>query len=236
MPIGKRIYLQRKLPSASVMEAFRTIPAANIADVMERSCAMNPRIRLISKPSMPILVGPAYTVKCRAGDNLTLHAALNYCGEGDVLVVSNEEDDTRSLMGDVMMAYLAYTKKVGGIIVDGPIRDIEEIRQWNFPVYCTGTTPGGPYKEGPGEVNVPIACGGVSVNPGDIIVADADGVIVIPRQDAETVLKAAREFQIADERKLAAAKNGTANRAWVDQRLAEKGYDIIDGIYPGSAE
>ena len=114
---------------------------------------------------------------------------------------------------------------------DGPIRDIDEIGNWDFPVYCTGTTPGGPYKEGPGEINVPIACGGVSVNPGDIILADPDGVIVIPRKDAPVILEDAKKFQAADEKKLAAAKNGTANRAWVEKSLAEKGYEIIDDVY-----
>ena len=76
---------------------------------------------------------------------------------------------------------------ITGIVLDGPIRDIDEIGKWDFPVYCTGTTPGGPYKEGPGEVNVPVSCGGVSVNPGDIILADPDGVIVIPRKDAPQI-------------------------------------------------
>lgn len=180
MSVGKRIYLQRELPDRKLVEEFKSIPASNTADVMGRSCAMNPRIHLVSKPKAQMMAGPAYTVKCRAGDNLTLHAALNYCQEGDVLVVSNEEDDTRALMGEIMMAYLCYTKKIAGIVLDGPIRDIDEIGNWDFPVYCTGTTPGGPYKEGPGEINVPIACGGVSVNPGDIILADPDGVIVIP--------------------------------------------------------
>ncbi len=163
MSVGKRIYLQREMPDPEIVEQFKSIPASNTADVMGRSCAMNPRIHLVSKPKAQMMAGPAYTVKCRAGDNLTLHAALNFCHEGDVLVVSNEEDDTRALMGEIMMAYLRYTKKVAGIILDGPIRDIDEIGNWDFPVYCTGTTPGGPYKEGPGEINVPIACGGVSV-------------------------------------------------------------------------
>jgi len=160
-----------------------------------------------------------------------LHAALNIVGEGDVIVVSNEEDDTRALIGEVMMAYLRYTKKVAGIILDGPIRDIDEIGNWDFPVYCTGTTPGGPYKEGPGEINVPISCGGVSINPGDIIVADPDGVIVIPRKDAENILKEAKKFQEADEVKLAQAKDGSANRSWVEKALSEKGYEIIDDVY-----
>ena len=231
MSVGKRIYLKREMPDPEIMAQFKTIPASNTADVMGRSCAMNPRIRLVSQPKDQMMVGPAFTVKGRAGDNLTLHAALNLCSEGDVLVVSNEEDDTRALMGEVMMAYLKYTKKIAGIILDGPIRDIDEIGQWDFPVYCTGTTPGGPYKEGPGEINVPISCGGISVAPGDIILADPDGIIVIPRKDAAVILEEAKKFQAADEKKLAAAKAGTADRSWVDRALAEKGYEIIDDVY-----
>lgn len=231
MAVGKRIYLQREMPDPEIMMQFKTIPASNTADVMNRSCAMNPRIHLVSAPKDQMMVGPAYTVKCRAGDNLALHAALTYCNEGDVLIVSNEEDDTRSLIGEVMMAFLHYTKHVAGIVIDGPIRDIDEISHWDFPVYCTGTTPGGPYKEGPGEVNVPIACGGISVNPGDIILGDPDGIIVIPRKDAAQILKDAQAFQASDEKKLAAAKNGTANRAWVDKALADKGFEIIDDVY-----
>lgn len=213
------------------MAQFKEIPASNTADVMGRSCAMNPRIRLVSSPKAQMMVGPAYTVKCRAGDNLTLHAALNYCQEGDVLVVSNEEDNTRALMGEVMMAYLRYTKKIAGIILDGPIRDIDEIGKWDFPVYATGTTPGGPYKEGPGEINVPISCGGIMVYPGDIILADPDGIIAIPKHDAAQILEDAKKFKEADEKKLAAAMDGTANRSWVEKSLEEKGFEIIDDVY-----
>ena len=231
MSVGKRIYLKREMPDPAIMEQFKSIPASNTADVMNRNCAMNPRIRLVSSPKAQMMVGPAYTVKCRAGDNLTLHAALNFCGEGDVLVVSNEEDNTRSLIGEVMMAYLRFTKKIAGIILDGPIRDIDEIGKWDFPVYCTGTTPGGPYKEGPGEINVPVACGGIMVYPGDIILADPDGVIAIPRLDAATILEEAKKFQASDEKKLAAARDGSANRAWVEKSLAEKGYEIIDDVF-----
>lgn len=231
MPVGKRIYLQREMPDPKVMAQFKTIPASNTADVMGRSCAMNPRIHLVSQPKEQMMVGPAFTVKARAGDNLALHAALNLCHEGDVIVVSNEEDNTRALMGEIMMAFLKYTKKIAGIVLDGPIRDIDEIGRWDFPVYCTGTTPGGPYKEGPGEINVPISCGGVSVNPGDIILADPDGVIVIPHRDAPTILEEAKKFQAADETKLAAAKNGTAKREWVEKTLSEKGFEIIDDVY-----
>ncbi len=231
MSVGKRIYLQRKMPDARLIEEFKHIPASNVGDVMGRNCAMNPRIHLVSSPKEQIAAGPAYTVKLRAGDNLALHAALNYCKEGDFLVVSNEGDTTRALMGEIMMAYLMFTKKVAGIVLDGPIRDIDEIGKWDFPVYATGTTPGGPYKEGPGENNVPISCGEISVNPGDIILADPDGVIVIPRQDGPEVLEEAKKYMISDSSKLESTKNGTINRAWVEKALINKEFEMIDDVY-----
>ena len=231
MPVGKRIYLKRPMPDRALMAEFAKLPASNVADCMERSCAMNPRIKLISQPAAPAVCGPAFTVKCRAGDNLALHAALTFCQEGDVLVVSNEEDTTRALTGEVMLSYLFYTKKAAAIVIDGPIRDMDSLTKWPFPIYCTGATPGGPYKEGPGEVNVPIACGGVSVNPGDIILADRDGVIVIPPRDAEEILEKSQAFHAADEAKAQAAKEGRANRDWVLKALEDKGFEIIDEVY-----
>ena len=106
MAVGKRIYLKRHMPDKEVMMLFKNIPASNTCDVMGRNAAMNPRIRLVSQPKEQMAVGPALTVKARGGDNLALHAALNIAQEGDFIVVSNEEDDTRSLMGEIMMAYL----------------------------------------------------------------------------------------------------------------------------------
>lgn len=233
MPVGKRVYLKRNMPDPKLVEAFRELPAANVADCMNRLCAMHPRIRLVSSPKAPAVTGPAYTVKVRAGDNLALHAALTYCNEGDMIVVSNEEDDSRALIGEVMMTYLKYCKKVAGIILDGPIRDMDSLSQWDFPIYCTGSTPGGPFKEGPGEVNVPISCGGIFVNPGDIILADRDGVIAIPPQDAEEILVAAQDYMAKDQAKVQAAIEGRANRAWVDKALEDKGFEIIDDVYRG---
>lgn len=231
MAVGRRIFLKRELANQDIIKELGEIPAANIADVMERNCAMNPRIRLVSNPQNKVMAGSALTIKVRAGDNLALHAALNMATEGDVIVVSNEGDNTRALMGEIMMAYLCYFKKIAGIILDGPIRDIDEIGTWDFPVYATGTTPGGPYKEGPGEVNVPISCGEVSVNPGDIIVADKDGIIVIPKRDAETILADAKKVQANDSAKAQAAKTGSANRDWVTKLLEEKKFEFIDDVY-----
>ena len=101
----------------------------------------------------------------------------------------------------------------------------------SLPVYATGATPGGPYKEGPGEINVPIACGGISVSPGDIIAADADGVIVIPLKDAADVLQAAKKYYAQDAAKVEAARNGTSDRAWVAKLIQDKHVEILDRAY-----
>lgn len=231
MPVGKRIYLKRNLPDPEIVNGFKGIPTANVADVMNRNCAMNPRICLISDPKEEIAVGTAFTVKARSGDNLAIHAAMQYIGEGDFLVVSNEGETSRSLIGDIMLSYLRYQKKIAGVIIDGPIRDLGDIRTWDFPIYATGSCPGGPYKEGPGEVNVPISCGEISVNPGDIILADRDGIIVIPREDAAAILPSAKEFQEKDQSKVLLAKQGGLNRDWVDRLLEEKGFEILDEVY-----
>ena len=231
MSSGKRIYLKRELPDPALARAFEELPAANVADVMNRSSAMEARIRLISAPKKKVICGPALTVKCRAGDNLTLHAAMDLAEEGDILVVSNEHDDSRSLMGAIMTAYLSVQKKAAGIVLDGPIRDLDELSRWDFPVYATGSTPGGPYKEGPGEINVPVSCGGITVLPGDLILLDPDGVVVIPRKEAPEILEAAKKYHVTDDKSLQDALKGEAKRAWVSEKIAEKGYEIIDDVW-----
>lgn len=227
----KKIYLKRELPDTELIKQFEKIPASNVADVMDKNCAMHPRIKLVSAPTKPIVCGPAYTVKCSKGDNLMLNAALNYCQQGDMLVVTNDGGDTRALIGEIMTTYLKYQKKAAGIIVDGSVRDIDALSKMDFPVYAAGTTPCGPYKEGPGEINVPVFCGGVTVNPGDIIVADADGAVVVPLSGAEVILENAKKLNEKDEKRLTAAKDGSADRSWVDKTLAEKGFEIIDDIW-----
>ncbi len=231
MSVGNRVFTKRHLAAPSVIDGFHDIPAANVADTMGRSCALSAEIRLLSRPTKSVMVGSALTVKTRAGDNLLLHKALDMAKEGDVIVVSNENDRNRALMGEIMLSLVSCQKKIAGIVLDGPIRDYEEVSQKDFFLYATGSTPGGPYKNGPGEVNVPISCGGVSVNPGDIILGDYDGVIVIPREDAEQILTQARKLKEMDSAKLDAAKTGCAKRDWVDQVLQNTQCEIIDDYY-----
>lgn len=118
MSIGNRVFLKRPMPSQELLEGFAGLPAANIADTMGRSCAMNPRIRRMSG-FQGVMVGPALTVKARAGDNLFLHQALDMAQPGDIIVVSNDEDQTRSLMGEIMFTYAKYQRKLGGLVLDG---------------------------------------------------------------------------------------------------------------------
>lgn len=231
MAIGNRVYLRKPEVKQEILEGFAGIPVANIADTMGRLCTMHPRIKLMSKPIEDSKVGRALTVKSRAGDNLMLHKALNIAKEGDVLIVSNDSGESyRALIGEIMFTLAAY-KKLGGIIIDGPIRDIESVKKMDLPIYATGTNPGGPYKDGAGEVNTPISCGGISINPGDVIVMDSDGIVVVPLQDAEEVVSGIKEFHAMDAAKLEAAGNGTAKREWVEKKLEAINTEIIDDMY-----
>ena len=226
MGVGSRVFLERDLPSKELIEKFSKLPAANVADTMGRLCAMHSDIKLMSKPSK-FMCGPALTVKARPGDNLMIHAALDISQPGDIIVVSNEGDRSQALMGEIMTVYASSFLKLGGIVLDGPMRDIDSISKMDFPFYASGTTPGGPYKEGPGEVNVPIACGRISVNPGDIILGDQDGVIVIPREDAEDIYEKALKLSEGDQAKVNAAREGKNNRDWVKNTLEKKAIEFI---------
>ncbi len=230
MGIGNRVFLKREVAAPELVERFGKLPAANVADCMGRLSALPAEISLKSLP-VKRMCGVALTVKARAGDNLMLHQALNMAQEGDIIVFSNAGDRDRAIMGEIMYRYLADYKKVAGIVIDGPIRDIDELSKVQCPIYATGTTPGGPFKEGPGEVNVPISIGGVVINPGDIVLGDADGVIVIPRQDAGSLIEKAEANAQNDHAKVQKASAGSLNREWVKKTLEDKGVEFIDDVY-----
>jgi len=230
MSVGFRVFTKRDLPDPELVEKFRGLPTANVCDCMERLGVMNASIRLMSKPQKPSMVGVALTVKTRNGDNLMIHEAIELAGPGDVIVVDNEGGRDRSLAGGIIFGYLQY-KGVEGIVFDGPIRDYDTVCEMDWPLYATGVTSRGPYKTGPGEVNVPINCGDVVVNPGDIILGDMDGVLVIPKKDAAAILEKAIPFAEKDAEKSANAPLGKLNRAWVAKAMEDKGVEIIDGVY-----
>jgi RraA family protein len=226
MAVGFRIFTNPERIDAEMIEAFRKLPGSNVADCMGRMSGMHSEIKRVSKDGFK-MAGSAVTVKVRPGDNLMLHKALDMAEEGDVIVVSNGGDRSHSLMGEIMVRHAEF-RKLGGIVLDGPVRDIDTIRTLEIPIYATGTTPAGPYKEGPGEINVNITCGGVSLNPGDLVIGDDDGVVVVPREDLKEVLISAIDFNKKDQSKISESTVGRLNRAWVDKSLAEKGCEYID--------
>jgi RraA family protein len=225
MPVGLRVYTNVQRPPSELVSALGELPTSNIADCMNRFFTMDPMIRLFG-PMSSKLVGSAVTVRTREGDNLMIQQALDLAKPGDVIVVASG-GGRRSLVGEIMCQF-AKKKGIAGMVLDGPIRDVEAIYNMGFPVYATGSNPGGPHKEGPGEINVTVSCGGVEVHPGDIIVGDADGVVVIPPADAAEVLQRSRKLFENEQAKLRAIAEGTADRSWVAKLIREKGVEVID--------
>ncbi|EOH93751.1 hypothetical protein [Enterococcus pallens] len=230
MPIGNRVYLKRILPDPELVLRFSKLPTADVADCMSRTSALSPDIQLQSSPEN-YMCGAALTVKARAGDNLMLHQAMQLAQEGDVIILSNEGDRSRALMGEMMYKYLADFKKVAGIVIDGPIRDLDVIAQEKCPIYATGSTPQASYKEGPGEVNVPISVGSVAVMPGDIVLGDRDGVIIIPKNDAAAIIDQAEAVTANDRIKVQKAAAGDIDHAWLASTMEEKQVEFVDEAY-----
>ncbi len=222
--IGFRIHSKIDRPNRELVEGFAGIPVANIADNMNRMSCMNSRIRPMN--SVPLL-GTAITVKTRPGDNLLLYKAIDMAQPGDIIVVDAQGDLTNSITGELMIT-LMQELGISGLIVDGAIRDLGAIKEMDFPVYAAGVQPKGPYKDGPGEINVPISCGGVVVNPGDILVGDDDAVVAILPKDAPELLKKAKATVAKEAGIMESIKNNKWDRSWVDKVLREKDCEFID--------
>lgn len=163
-----------------------------------------------------------------AGDNLLFHKALDMAQPGDVIVLANKGSLSRSLCGEIMSNY-AKSRGLAGIIIDGCVRDSAALRELDFPVYAKGVTPNGPYKNGPGEMNFPVSFAGIIINPGDIIVGDADGLLVIRPEDAEELAKKAKAWHDSEEKQLEGIlTKGEWVRPWVDDKLKEVGFEFVD--------
>lgn len=187
MDIGNRIFTKIDRADRELVEKFAGWPSSNINDMMNRLFCMRENIQRIGKHEKQLL-GTAFTVKVPDGDNVFIHKALDLAEDGDVLVVDGNGCTSRSLMGEIMFTY-AQNKGIRGIIVDGAIRDSDSLDELDIPVYAAAVTPQGPYKNGPGEIGAPVSCGGQVVFPGDILVGDADGVVVIHKEEAEKLVE-----------------------------------------------
>ena len=225
---GCRVYMKINRPSKAFVEQFEGLPVANIADEMNRFFCMDARIKPFNdKP----LLGTAFTVKSRVADNLLLHKALELAQPGDVIIVDAQGDTANAITGEIMMTQ-AEQNGLAGVVIDGAIRDSDAMKKLAMPVYAAGVTPKGPYKDGPGEINVPVSCGGVTVNPGDIVVGDADGIVVISPKDAPRILEKAKAKLAKEQVIIKGIKEGTVrDKSWVDKNLAAIGCEIIDDYY-----
>jgi regulator of RNase E activity RraA len=180
---------------------------------------MDPGIRVRSGLS---LCGLAVTVCVRPADNLMVHKAMDAAEPGDILVVNTGGNITSAVFGE-LMATAAAAKGLGGIIVDGAVRDVEAITTLGFPAFSRSVCPGGCDKDGWGEVNVPVSCGGAVVMPGDIVVGDNDGVAIVPRNEAEEVLELVAQLIDSERKRLAEIANGLLFKPEIDATLRQKG-------------
>ena len=228
--IGCRIYTEINRPEKELIERFRGLPVANIGDNMNRLYCVDGGIRPLNKAP---LLGTAFTLHLPAGDNLLFLKALECAKPGDVIVISSGNMD-RAFCGELMMMY-AKLAGIAGFVIDGCIRDIEETSHMDFPVYARGVTPQGPYKFGPGEMNVPIAFGGQVVFPGDIVIGDSDGLIFIRPEDVPFVLGKIVEQNNKENKLKECYINGDAkfpfNKELMDKTLDERKFEIINNSW-----
>jgi RraA family protein len=222
MTIGFRIrpITERATPEQCARAA--KLPAANIGDVMNRMQTMRGGFRAFGGRRQ--VAGPAFTLRSRSGDNLMLHHAIDIAQPGDVIVADGGGELAIAMTGELMMGQAAK-RGIAAVIIDGAIRDLTELARLDIGVWACGVTPSGPYKEGPGEIGVPVSCGGQVVMPGDLVMADEDGVVVIPRAEADAVLAAAEAHNAKEIAMLEAIAAGTQDRAWVTASLRAKGFE-----------
>ena len=205
----------------AVVEQAGAFPSSILADVAGRRGALSGRIAPLA-PGMRV-AGSALTVEVRPGDNLMIHVALAIAQPGDVIVVDGKGDLSSALMGEIM-SQQAKALGIAGVVIDGAVRDSEAIRELGFPMWAAGLNPNGPTKSVAGRVNHPVSIGGVTVNPGDLIVGDADGITVVERSKAASLLPLAVEKVAAETKRIADIKSGKQLRpGWLDGALRAAG-------------
>ena len=214
--IGLRILQRGRSVDLALARQFLDVPVANVSDCMSRMTAGGARLRPMHSGSR--MAGPALTVKTRPGDNLMVHKALQLAVPGDVIVVDAGGDLTNAIIGEIMVGD-AVLRQLGGIVINGAIRDAGALRAGDFPVFAAGVTHRGPYKDGPGEINVPIAIDGMVIEPGDLVIGDEDGLLCVPYAEAANLLAAAQAKQEVEARMVAGIADGSYDRSWIDATL-----------------
>jgi 4-hydroxy-4-methyl-2-oxoglutarate aldolase len=209
--------------TTSDKSAAYVVPTTALADFLGREQVMDIGIRPLWTPA-PRLAGPAFTVRCPAGDNLMLHAAIHRAQPGSVIVV--ESGDLNYALAGGNVCAVAQRRRIAGFVLDGLIRDLGEVREMRFPVYARGVIPKPGAKDEVTPLGDPVLCGNVRVHAGDLVVADEDGVVVVPRDRQQEVLGEARVKAEHENRQSPDAWEA-AHRSRIDHILAERGADLV---------
>jgi regulator of RNase E activity RraA len=205
-----------------VVRQFAAFETPDASDLMNRLYTMESEIRPMTSPDLKIL-GTACTVKVFPGDNLMVHKSLDLAAPGDVVVVDAGSSSMNGVLGD-LISTKARHRGIAGFVVDGLVRDLPAIRALgDFPVFARGATPIGPLHRGPGEVNYPVSVGGIVVQPGDLVMGDLNGVVIVPREAAPELLERLKQHVAREAAYVAAVTRGEFSNAWVDQILSEAG-------------
>jgi 4-hydroxy-4-methyl-2-oxoglutarate aldolase len=225
---GHRVVRAVTRPDADIVAGLASAGVSTVHEAQGRRGAFATAIRPIQDGAC--VAGPAVTVSCQAGDNLMLHAAVEVCRPGDIVVVVTTSPSTDGMLGELLATSLA-AHGVVGVVMDAGVRDVSQLRAMRFPVWARAISPQGTVKASAGSVNVPVVCGGQPVSPGDVVVADDDGVVVVPRADAAEVLAAARAREASETTKRARLAGGELGVDMYDLRplLAKLGVTYEDG-------
>lgn len=225
--MSHKIVQRIQRPDSGVIKVLGNAGTATVHEAQGRSGLMRPYMRPIY-PSARV-AGPAVTVSCQAGDNLMIHASIAVCRPGDVLVVVTTSESTDGMFGE-LLGVSCQAHGIAGLIIDAGVRDTTELAAMNFPVWAKAVSAQGTVKATPGDVNIPVVCAGAMINPGDVIVADADGVVVVPREKAADVAQASEQRIAKEEKTRQRLRAGELGLDFYGMRakLVEMGVEFVD--------
>jgi len=211
--------------SAELVKKFENLPTGNVCDAQGRTGALDYRIKPLSDKTH--FCGTALTVNAGPGDNLASWAALEFAKPGDVIVISTGEHLGCSAVGDLYVG-MAKNAGVAAIVTDGLVRDVPGINSVGIPVFARGSSPNSPWKNGPGRVGLPIAIGGITINAGDVVVGDQDGVVIVVREAAAEVAEAMAAVLAKEEKTATGVRAGLTVPGWLQEAYQAKGVNFLD--------
>lgn len=207
-------------PTSRLIELYRELPVATVSDVLGPGHVLHARVKPL-RFGMRI-VGPAYTLKLAAIDNLGMHVAVKDAQAGDVIVADQQGAALAAPVGEIM-AFAAQSRGLAGIVLDGVVRDVARLRASAWPIFAVGAHAQQCRKDGPAWLRLPLTCAGVNVRPGDLVVGDDDGVVVVPIERAEEVAKQVIDKVKQEETRMAAIEQGATSPAWLDEAMRRSG-------------